>query len=115
MDDKQLSIMTVAKLRELAQKYPSIQGIHTMKKDELIKELTEAMKEKGDISEKKEVGIKEDYIKKKSELKKQIKELKQQRDKALKAKDKKMLKQCRFKIKKLRRALRKINLRSKDT
>jgi prolyl-tRNA synthetase len=114
MDEKQLSSMTVTKLRELAQKYPSVQGVHAMKKDELIKALIEAMKEKGEISEKIEVAEQEDFVKKKSELKKQIKELKQQRDKALKDKDKKTLKACRYRIKKLRRAIRKLNLKYKE-
>jgi prolyl-tRNA synthetase len=114
MDEKQLSNMTVTNLRELAQKYPSIQGVHAMKKDELVKALFEAMKEKGEISEKIEVEDKEDFLKKKSELKKQIKELKQQRDKALKDKDKKTLKLFRYKIKKLRRVIRKLNLKYKE-
>ncbi|MCK5422374.1 MAG: Rho termination factor N-terminal domain-containing protein, partial [Deltaproteobacteria bacterium] len=41
MEEKDLTKMTVANLREEAKKYTSIQGIHAMKKEELIRAIAD--------------------------------------------------------------------------
>jgi len=43
MEEKDLTKMTVANLREEAKKYTSIQGIHAMKKEELIRAIADGV------------------------------------------------------------------------
>jgi phage/plasmid primase-like uncharacterized protein len=105
MEERDLTKMTVTKLRKEAKKYTSIQGAHAMKKEELIKAIADArgevveLKKKPKKKKKKAVSI--------SEIKHQIKELRLKKEETRKAHDKKAIDRLRKKIKKLKRYSRK--------
>jgi len=96
---KPLEKMTVKDLREMAKDMPGIDGVHGMKKDELIVAIKEVK------------GIKDEPVKKTDasvgEIKKQIKAIKAQRQKALEAKDGKMATIYKRRISRLKKKSRK--------
>jgi hypothetical protein len=106
MEEKDLTKMTVTKLREEAKKYMSIQGVHTMKKEELIRAIADARGEPIEIKKKKPKKKKKKVVNI-ADVKKQIKELKTKKEEARKAKDKKGIDRLRKKIKFLKRQTRK--------
>ncbi len=103
MEGKDLTKMTVTKLREEAKKYTSIHGVHAMKKEELIRAIADARGEPIEIEKKKPkkkvVSI--------ADVKKQIKELRVKKEEVRKAKDKKGVDRLRKKIKMLKKQTRK--------
>jgi prefoldin subunit 5 len=105
MELKDLQKMTVKKLKEEALKHSKIAGVHSMKKDELIVALKEALSIEESVDEAKS-RIAETKIKLKSEIKK----IKALRDTALESKDKIQLKKVRSQIKKLKRELRRTSV-----
>jgi hypothetical protein len=105
MEEKDLTKMTVTKLREEAKKYTSIQGVHAMKKEELIKAIADARGEPIEI--KKKPKKKKKKVLNVPEIKKKIKELKVKREEARKLKDKKTVDRLRKKIKIWKRQTRK--------
>jgi hypothetical protein len=107
MDAKQLERMTIFELREEAHKFPDIQGVSGMKKEDLIK----ILKEKYGI---KDTGPKGD-VAYKQQIKAKIRKLKAERDQALQAKDAAKVKLLRKRIKQLKRKTRKIAEKIKTT
>ena len=105
MERTELEEMTAPKLKELAlEKYPEINGVSGMKKEELIDAI---------IAEEVRLGHrpKEEDRRppvKVSGLKQMIKALKAERAKALDAKDRELLRGSRVKIKQIKRRLRKL-------
>ncbi len=104
MEEKDLTKMTVTKLREEAKKYTSIQGVSAMKKEELIKAIADARGEP--------IEIKKKHRKKKkkavtiADIKKEISKLREEKENARQAKDKKKVERLRKKIKSLKRQTR---------
>ncbi len=92
--------MTAKELREEAKKL-GVEGVHAMKKDELVKVITSI---RGGDKRQLDGAI----LNLKSSLKKRIRELKVERDKAISEKDRERLKKIRNEIKKLKRRLRRI-------
>jgi len=105
VEEKDLTKMTVTKLREEAKKYSSIHGVHAMKKEELIRAIADARGEPIEIKKKK--PKKKKKVIKITDIKKQIKQLKAKKEEARKAKDKKLVNGLRKKIKFLKRQTRK--------
>jgi len=97
--EKPLEKMTVKDLREMAKDMPGIEGVHGMKKDELIVAIKEIK------------GIKDAPVKKADasvgEIKKQIKALKAQRRGALEAKNGKMATIFKRRISRMKKKSRK--------
>ncbi|MCK5513067.1 MAG: hypothetical protein KAJ00_01090, partial [Deltaproteobacteria bacterium] len=105
MEEKDLTKMTVANLREEAKKYTSIQGIHAMKKEELIRAIADVRGEPIEIKKKK--PKKKRKAMNIADVKKQIKELRVKKEEARKTKDVKMVDRLRKKIKMLKKQTRK--------
>jgi len=105
MEEKDLTKMTVKKLREEAQKYTSIHGIHAMKKEELIRAIADARGEPIEIRKKKPKKRKK--VVNIAEIKREIKDLKLKREGARKEKNKKVIDRLRKRIKRLKRQTRK--------
>ena len=106
MEEKDLTKMTVTKLREEAKKYTSIEGVSAMKKEDLIKAIADARGEPIEIKKKKTKK------KKKSvdiaDLKKKIKTLRKENAEGRKSKSRKETNRLRKKIKVLKRQSRKV-------
>ena len=100
MSQEELEKLTATKLREMAKEYPSIQGAHAMKKEDLIVAILEARGEPIKKAEKKSAKI--------SEIKKQIRALKKEKAKSLQEKDKLKTEQLRKKIKTLKKQTRRL-------
>lgn len=100
MSREELEKLTATKLREMAKEYPSIQGAHAMKKEDLIVAILEAKGEPVKKVKKKSVKI--------SEIKKQIRTLKAEKAKLLLERDSKKVVQLRKQIKKLKRHSRRL-------
>ncbi|MCP4624848.1 MAG: transcription termination factor Rho [bacterium] len=96
---KPLDKMTVKDLRDMAKDMPGIDGVHGMKKEELIVAIKEVK------------GIKDEPVKKADasvgEIKKQIRAIKAQRQGALEAKDGKMAMIYKRRISRLKKKSRK--------
>lgn len=106
MERGELEKLTATKLRELCmEKYPEIQGVSGMKKEEIIEVI---------ITEEVRLGLrpKTDTLPPKgqvvSDLKAQIRLFKRQRDQTLAAQDSQGLKEARAWIKRLKRRIRKL-------
>lgn len=106
MERDELEKLTATKLRELCmEKYPEIQGVSGMKKEEIV----EAM-----IAEEVRLGLrpKTDALPPRahtvSDLKTQIRLFKSRRDQALAAQDYQELREARGSIKRLKRRIRKL-------
>lgn len=99
---EQLSNMTVAQLREIAQgvQHEAVQGFSTMHKEKLLPALCHAFGIEAHVHHT-AIGIN------KSAVKAEIRKLKVQRDAALKSKDHPTLKDVRHQIRVLKRKLRK--------
>ena len=97
--EKPLEKMTVKDLRDMAKDMPGIDGVHGMKKEELI------------VAIKKVKGIKDEPVKKADasvgEIKQQIRAIKAQRQDALEAKDSKMATIYKRRISRLKKKSRK--------
>ena len=97
--EKPLEKMTVKDLREMAKDMPGIEGVHGMKKEELLVAIKEIK------------GIKDEPVKKTDasigQIKKQIKSIKAQRQGALEAKDSKMTTIYKRRISRLKKKSRK--------
>ena len=105
--EKDLTKMTVTKLREEAKEYTSIHGAHAMKKEELIRAIADARGEPIEIKKKKPKKKKKKVVSI-ADVKKQIKELRVKKEEGRKAKDKKGVDRLRKKIKKIEEANQKI-------
>jgi ribosomal protein S18 len=90
--EKPLEKLTAKELREMALGIPGIQGVHAMKKEELIAAIRKA---KGipeePKKEKKIVAKKEKVVLTTAELKKKVKELRQKKEEALQQNNWKMV------------------------
>ena len=106
MEEKDLTKMTVTRLREEAKKYTSIQGASAMKKEELIRAIADARGEPIEIKKKKTKKKKKKGVDVVS-LKKEIKTLRKEKGEARKAKSRKEIDRLRRKIKELKRQTRK--------
>jgi hypothetical protein len=104
--EKDLTKMTVTKLREEAKQYTSIHGVHVMKKEELIRAIADARGEPIEIKKKKPKKKKKKVVSI-ADVKKQIKELRVKKEEVKKAKDKKGVDRLRKKIKMLKKQTRK--------
>ena len=97
--EKPLEKMTVKDLREMAKDMPGIEGVHGMKKEELLVAIKEVK------------GIKDEPVKKSDAsiggIKKQIKSIKAQRQGAVEAKDSKMATIYKRRISRLKKKSRK--------
>ena len=105
MEEKDLTKMTVTKLREEAKKYTSIEGVSAMKKEDLIKAIADARGEPIEIKKKKSRKKKKDVDV--AGLKKKIKALRKEKAEGRKAKSRKETDRLRKKIKVLKRQSRK--------
>ena len=105
MERTELEEMTAPKLKELAlEKYPEINGVSGMKKEELVDAI---IAEEVRLGHRPKEEVQRPPVKA-SELKKKIKALKAERAKALDAKDRELLRGSRVKIKRIKRRLRKL-------
>ena len=105
MERTELEEMTAPKLRELAlEKYPEINGVSGMKKEELVDAI---IAEEVRLGHRPKEEVKRPPVNV-SELKQKIKALKAERAKALDAKDRGLLRGSRVKIKRIKRRLRKL-------
>ena len=97
--EKPLEKMTVKDLRDMAKDMPGIEGVHGMKKEELIVAIKEVK------------GIKDEPVKKADasvgEIKQQIRAIKAQRQGAIEAKDSKMATIYKRRISRLKKKSRK--------
>jgi len=105
MERTELEEMTAPKLRELVlEKYPEINGVSGMKKEELVDAI---IAEEARLGRRPKEEVKRPPVWA-SELKQKIKALKTERAKALEAKDRQQLRKSRVKIKRIKRRLRKL-------
>ncbi len=104
-EEKPLDKMTAPELREIAKEIPGVEGVHAMKKEQLLAIIKEYR------------GIKEEPPKKKAkkelaltvkQLKQKIAQLKAEKEVALKAKDKKKVDIIRRRINRLKKQTRKV-------
>ncbi len=105
MEEKDLTKMTVVKLREEAKKYTSIHSAQAMKKEELIRAIADARGEPIEIKKKK--PKKKKKVINIADVKKQIKELRVKKEEERKTKDRKVVDRLRKKIKTLKKQTRK--------
>jgi hypothetical protein len=107
-DEKPLDKMTAKELREVAAEIPGVEGVHAMKKDELLK----TIKEHRGIQDEKPVRKKKTKKEKKessrSELKTKIIELKKQKVLAREAKDARQVQILRRRISRMKKMTRKV-------
>ena len=105
MERTELEEMTAPKLRELVlEKYPEIEGVSGMKKEELVEAI---------IAEEVRLGLRpKEEVKRQPvqalEWKQRIKALKAERAKALDMKDRELLRRSRVKMKRIKRISRKL-------
>ncbi|MFQ5801272.1 MAG: hypothetical protein ACE5JQ_00060 [Candidatus Methylomirabilales bacterium] len=106
MERGELEKLTATKLREFCmEKYPEIQGVSGMKKEEIIEAI---------IAEEVRLGLrpKSDALRQKaqviSDFKAQIRTFKRQRDQALAAQDHQALREARARMKRLKRQIRRL-------
>ncbi|MFQ5847742.1 MAG: hypothetical protein ACE5IQ_08780 [Candidatus Methylomirabilales bacterium] len=106
MEGGELEKLTATKLRELCmEKYPEIQGVSGMKKEEIIEAI---------IGEEVRLGLRpktdagRPTVQTVSALKSQIRQFKQRRDQALAAQDSQGLREARAWMKRLKRRIRKL-------
>ncbi len=117
--EKPLEKMTAKELREVALEIPEIEGVHAMKKEELLEairksrgvEKEEVKEEKEEAKEKKEKE-EEKKVKKKAEvsaadLKKKIREFRALQEEAVKKRDVRMAKIYKRRINRLKKRTRK--------
>ena len=102
MEDKDLEKLTATKLREIAQDYKEISGVHAMKKEELIAAIRAARGEPKKAVKKK---AKAQSIK---SIKQKMVTLKEEKGSCRAKKDRKGVSALRKKIRKLRRLTRKM-------
>ena len=106
-EEKPLDKMTAKELREIALEIPGIDGVHAMKKEELLAAIKEAkgIKDEEPVKKaKKKVAKKQVSVK---ELKDKIIQLKKEKKDALEAKDNKMIDVYRRRINRLKKQTRK--------
>ena len=107
MEEKDLTKMTVTKLKEEAKKYTSIQGVSAMKKEELLDLIREhwGIEDEGlTKKEKKKAGRPAANVK---DLKLKIRELRGQKESAREAKDRRKVDIIRRRINRLKKQTRK--------
>ena len=89
--EKPLEKMTAKELRDLALGLPGIDGVHAMKKDELIEAIRKAKGITEEVKREKPPAVKkEKVVLSVAELKQQIKGLRAKREEALQQQNKKM-------------------------
>lgn len=106
--EKPLEKMTAKELREMAMGLPGVQGVHAMKKEELIATIRAA---KGIAApepkkEKHVVGKKEKVVLSIAQLKQKVKELRAKREELLQQRDWKMSEILRKRIRRLKKKTR---------
>jgi hypothetical protein len=119
--EKPLEKMTAKELREIGLEIPEIEGVHAMKKEELLEairksrgvEKEEAKKEKEEAKKEKEEVKKEKKVEKKAEvsvgdLKEKIREAKVLKEEAVKKGDARMAKIYKRRINRLKKRTRKV-------
>lgn len=108
--EKPLEKMTAKELREIALGLPGIQGVHAMKKEELLKVIREAkgLPETEVEKERRVVGKKEKKVISVSELKQKIRELKAKKDTLLEQRNYRMVKILRKRISRLKKKTRRL-------
>ncbi len=106
--EKSLEKMTAKELREIALGSPGIQGVHAMKKEELITAIRAAkgITELEPTKEKKVVSKKEKVILTVAQLKQKVKELRAKRDELLQQENLKMAEILRKRISRLKKQTR---------
>lgn len=106
LERAELEKLTVTKLRELCmEKYPEIQGVSGLKKEEIIEaiiveEVRLGLRPKTDVGQPKGQVV--------SDLKAQIRHVKSRRNEALASRDYQGLREARGLIKRLKRRIRKL-------
>ncbi len=104
-EEKPLDKMTAPELREIAKEIPGVEGVHAMKKEQLLAIIKEYRGIKDDTPKKKakkEIGL---TVK---QLKEKIVRLKSEKEAALKARDKKKVDIIRRRINRLKKQTRKV-------
>ncbi len=106
--EKPLEKMTAKELREMALGLPGIQGVHAMKKEELIIAIRAAngITEPEPKKEKKVFAKKEKVILTVAQLKQRVKELRAKREELLQQKNMKMAEILRKRISRLKKKTR---------
>ncbi len=99
--EKPLDKMTAPELREIAKQIPGVEGVHAMKKEQLL----EIIKKHRGIEDKALKKVEKATVR---ELKKKIAELKAQKEEARKAKDKRKVEILRRRINRLKKQTRKL-------
>ncbi len=106
--EKPLEKMTAKELREIALGLPGIEGVHAMKKEELVTAIRAArgITEPEPRKEKKVVAKKEKVVLTVAQLKQKVKELRTKRAELLQEKNLKMAKILRKRISRLKKQTR---------
>jgi cell division protein FtsX len=105
--EKPLDKMTAKELREMALGLPGLEGVHAMKKEELI---TAIRKAKGipepEHKKEKHVAPKEKVVLTTAQLKQKVKELRAKREELMQGEDRKMAEILRRRISRLKKKTR---------
>ncbi len=104
--EKSFDKMTVKDLREIAKDIPGIEGVHAMKKEELLAIIDKEAGDKKAPSKKREKKIKVNMTLK--DLKKQITALREKKEAARETGDKKTVSLLRQRISRLKKQTRKV-------
>ncbi len=106
--EKPLSKMTAKELREMALGFPGIEGVHAMKKEELLAAIRAAkgITEEEPKKEKPSVPKKEKVVLSVPEMKQKIKEMRLKKEEAFQQKNWKMAVIWRKRIKRLKKMTR---------
>ena len=106
--EKPLEKMTAKELREMALGLPGIEGVHAMKKEELIKAIRTAkgIPEPEHKKEKHVVAEKEKVVLTKPQLKQKVKELRAKREELLQGENLKMAEILRKRISRMKKKTR---------
>jgi len=106
--EKPLEKMTAKELREMALGLPGIEGVHAMKKEELIKAIRAAkgIPEPEHKKEKHVVAKKEKVALTKAQLKQKVKELRAKREELLQGENAKMAEILRRRISRMKKKTR---------
>jgi cell division protein FtsX len=106
--EKPLEKMTAKELREMALGLPGIQGVHAMKKEELLVAIRAAkgIPEPELKKEKHTIGKKEKIVLTVAQLKQKVKELRAKREELLQQRNLKMAERLRKRISRLKKKTR---------
>ena len=107
-EEKPLNRMTAIELREIAKEIPGVEGVHAMKKEQLLDIIKEARGIKDEVPKKKRAGRGGAPALSAAQLKEKIVQLKKEKGEALSAKARKKMTILRRRINRLKKRTRKV-------